>query len=162
MPSEDSHILPLSSDTDQRKSNKISIANKPEVISPVPDSSRNNALQEFDELIRKQKPNVDKAKILKSAYHQSLLRVSWNLIESEILHSPGWCWPPYEYLPSLKYFFPFTDSFDMGYDIQQYFALHQSLTLEDLARANSRHTLNGLMRVVSKVLQNCFHNNKIP
>jgi len=90
-------------------------------------------LREFDEGLRRQRPNVDKAKILKSAYHQSLLRVSWNLIESEILHSP--------------------DSFDMGYDIQQYFALHQSLTLEDLARANSRHTLNGLMRVVSKVLK---------
>ena len=53
------------------------------------------------------------------------------MIEAEILHCP--------------------DSFDMGYDIQQYYALHQSLTLEDLARANSRHTLNGLMRVVSKV-----------
>ena len=45
----------------------------------------------------------------------------------------------------------FSDSFDLGYDIQQYFALHQNLFLEDLARTNSRHTLNGLMRVVSKV-----------
>ena len=44
-----------------------------------------------------------------------------------------------------------TDNFDLGYDIQQYFALHQNLFLEDLARTNSRHTLNGLMRVVSKV-----------
>ena len=47
------------------------------------------ALREFDKIVRRQKPNVDKAIILKSAYHQSLLRVSWNLIESEILHCPG-------------------------------------------------------------------------
>jgi len=97
------------------------------------DPLQRSVLAEFDLSVRNQKPNVDKAKILNSPYYQSLLRVSWNLIEAEILHSP--------------------DSFDMGYDIQQYYALHQSLTLEDLARANSRHTLNGLMRVVSKVLK---------
>jgi hypothetical protein len=39
----------------------------------------------------------------------------------------------------------------MGFDIQQYYTLHQSLTLEDLAKANSRHTLKGLVRVVNKV-----------
>ena len=49
------------------------------------------------------------------------------------------------------YFVFIADNFDLGYDIQQYFALHQNLFLEDLARTNSRHTLNGLMRVVSKV-----------
>ena len=97
----------------------------------VQQQERCNTLKEFDELVKNQKPNIDKAKILNSPYYQSLLRVSWNLIEAEILHCP--------------------DSFDMRYDIQQYYALHQSLTLEDLARANSRHTLNGLMRVVSKV-----------
>ena len=53
---------------------------------------------------------------------------------------------------SIQSFFVFiADNFDLGYDIQQYFALHQNLFLEDLARTNSRHTLNGLMRVVSKV-----------
>ena len=39
----------------------------------------------------------------------------------------------------------------MGYDIQQYYSIHQNLTLEDLAKTNSRHTVNGLMRVISKV-----------
>ena len=39
--------------------------------------------------MRKSSPSVDKALITRSGYHQSLLRVSWNLIESEILHSPG-------------------------------------------------------------------------
>jgi hypothetical protein len=57
-------------------------------------------------------------------------------------------------ISQIKYF-PFSDNFDLGYDIQQYFALHQNLFLEDLARTNSRHTLNGLMRVVSKV-RGCF------
>ena len=46
------------------------------------------ALTAFDEKLRRQRPSVDKA-LLKSAYHQSLLRVSWNLIEAEILHTPG-------------------------------------------------------------------------
>ena len=53
------------------------------------DSKRMLALKEFDEKLRKANPSVDKALITRSAYHQSLLRVSWNLIESEILHSPG-------------------------------------------------------------------------
>ena len=63
------------------------------------DPLQRSVLAEFDLSVRNQKPNVDKAKILNSPYYQSLLRVSWNLIEAEILHSP--------------------DSFDMGYDIQQ-------------------------------------------
>ena len=54
------------------------------------------------------------------------------------------------------YLYFISDNFDLGYDIQQYFALHQNLFLEDLARTNSRHTLNGLMRVVSKVMKNSF------
>ena len=45
----------------------------------------------------------------------------------------------------------FSDTFDLGYDIQQYYSIHQNLTLEDLAKTNSRHTVNGLMRVISKV-----------
>ena len=53
------------------------------------DSKRKLALKEFDEKVRKAIPSVDKALITRSGYHQSLLRVSWNLIESEILHSPG-------------------------------------------------------------------------
>ena len=44
-----------------------------------------------------------------------------------------------------------TDSFDMGFDIQQYYSLHQNLTLEDLAKASSRHTLKGVVKVISKV-----------
>ena len=47
-----------------------------------------DALQAFDEKLRRQRPSVDKA-LLKSAYHQSLLRVSWNLIEAEVVHTPG-------------------------------------------------------------------------
>ena len=44
-----------------------------------------------------------------------------------------------------------TDSFDMGFDIQQYYSLHQNLTLEDLAKASSRHTLKGVVKVINKV-----------
>ena len=36
------------------------------------------------------------------------------------------------------------------------------MTLEDLARANSRHTLNGLMRVVSKVSYQSYYLKKCP
>ena len=53
------------------------------------DSKQKLALKEFDEKIRKANSSIDKALITRSGYHQSLLRVSWNLIESEILHSPG-------------------------------------------------------------------------
>ena len=53
------------------------------------DSKQKLALKEFDEKIRKASSSIDKALITRSGYHQSLLRVSWNLIESEILHSPG-------------------------------------------------------------------------
>ena len=44
-----------------------------------------------------------------------------------------------------------TDSFDMGFDIQHYYSLHQNLTLEDLAKASSRHTLKGVVKVINKV-----------
>ena len=47
--------------------------------------------------------------------------------------------------------FEFTDSFEVGFDIQHYYALHQSLTLEDLAKASSKHTLKGLVKVINKV-----------
>ena len=53
------------------------------------DSKQKLALKEFDEKIKKANSSIDKALITRSGYHQSLLRVSWNLIESEILHSPG-------------------------------------------------------------------------
>ena len=53
------------------------------------DAKQKLALKEFDEKVRKANASIDKALITRSAYHQSLLRVSWNLIESEILHSPG-------------------------------------------------------------------------
>ena len=53
------------------------------------DAKQKLAIKEFDEKIRKANASIDKALITRSAYHQSLLRVSWNLIESEILHSPG-------------------------------------------------------------------------
>lgn len=39
----------------------------------------------------------------------------------------------------------------MGFDIQHYYSLHQNLTLEDLAKASSRHTLKGLVKVINKV-----------
>ena len=48
-------------------------------------------------------------------------------------------------------FSEFTDSFEVGFDIQHYYALHQSLTLEDLAKASSKHTLKGLVKVINKV-----------
>ena len=66
------------------------------------DSKRQLALKEFDEKVRKAIPSVDKALITRSGYHQSLLRVSWNLIESEILHSPGKKNFSYSFLISLK------------------------------------------------------------
>lgn len=66
------------------------------------DSKRQLALKEFDEKVRKAIPSVDKALITRSGYHQSLLRVSWNLIESEILHSPGKKRVSYSFLISLK------------------------------------------------------------
>ena len=53
------------------------------------DSKRKLELKEFDEKLRKANSSIDKALITRSGYHQSLLRVSWNLIESEIGHSPG-------------------------------------------------------------------------
>lgn len=59
-----------------------------------------------------------------------------------------YCSPQHE-----RCFFAFTDSFDMGFDIQHYYSLHQSLTLEDLAKASSRHTLKGLVKVINKVRQ---------
>lgn len=43
------------------------------------------------------------------------------------------------------------DCFEVGFDIQHYYALHQSLTLEDLAKATSKHTLKGLVKVINKV-----------
>ena len=46
----------------------------------------------------------------------------------------------------------FSDSFDMGFDIQNYYTLQQSLTLEDLAKAGSKHTLKGLVKVINKVI----------
>ena len=50
-----------------------------------------------------------------------------------------------------SYFLYLADSFDMGFDIQHYYSLHQNLTLEDLAKASSRHTLKGLVKVINKV-----------
>ena len=47
--------------------------------------------------------------------------------------------------------FNLTDSFDMGFDIQQYYSMYQNLTLEDLAKASSRHTLKGVVKVINKV-----------
>ena len=44
-----------------------------------------------------------------------------------------------------------SDCFEVGFDIQHYYALHQSLTLEDLAKATSKHTLKGLVKVINKV-----------
>ena len=41
----------------------------------------------------------------------------------------------------------------MGFDIQHYYSLHQNLTLEDLAKASSKHTLKGLVKVINKVRQ---------
>ena len=54
-------------------------------------------------------------------------------------------------------FFP--DSFDMGFDIQHYYSMHQNLTLEDLAKASSKHPLKGLVKVINKVrlLLDKFH-----
>ena len=40
----------------------------------------------------------------------------------------------------------------MGFDIQNYYTLQQSLTLEDLAKAGSKHTLKGLVKVINKVI----------
>ena len=42
----------------------------------------------------------------------------------------------------------------MGFDIQNYYTLQQSLTLEDLAKAGSKHTLKGLVKVINKVIPN--------
>ena len=39
----------------------------------------------------------------------------------------------------------------MGFDIQQYYSMYQNLTLEDLAKASSRHTLKGVVKVINKV-----------
>lgn len=89
---------PEQTDTDSSLPNQMTetiIPNNAEV-NPCPftsviseDYKRKLALKEFDEKVRKSSPSVDKALITRSGYHQSLLRVSWNLIESEILHSPG-------------------------------------------------------------------------
>ena len=53
-----------------------------------------------------------------------------------------------------QFSFYFPDSFDMGFDIQNYYTLQQSLTLEDLAKAGSKHTLKGLVKVINKVPNN--------
>ena len=45
-------------------------------------------LQEFDEKLRTHRPDHDKA-IIRRSFFISTLRVSWNLIEAEILHNPG-------------------------------------------------------------------------
>ena len=45
-------------------------------------------LQEFDEKLRSHRPDHDKA-IIRRSFFISTLRVSWNLIEAEILHNPG-------------------------------------------------------------------------
>ena len=93
-------IVPAPEQTDTENSlpnqtTETIIPNNP-VVNPCPftsviseDYKRKLALKEFDEKVRKSSPSVDKALITRSGYHQSLLRVSWNLIESEILHSPG-------------------------------------------------------------------------
>lgn len=49
------------------------------------------------------------------------------------------------------FFFRFADGFDLGYDIQSYYSLYQGLTLEDLAKTNTQHTVKGIIRVVRKV-----------
>ena len=56
-----------------------------------------------------------------------------------------------------QFSFYFPDSFDMGFDIQNYYTLQQSLTLEDLAKAGSKHTLKGLVKVINKVPNNVIH-----
>ena len=43
------------------------------------------------------------------------------------------------------------DDFDLGHDIQMYYTLYQSITLEDLAKPNGQHTVKGILKVVSKV-----------
>ena len=47
-------------------------------------------LQEFDEKLKSHRPALDKTLVGRS-YFISTLRVSWNLIEAEILHNPGEC-----------------------------------------------------------------------
>ena len=94
------------------------------------DPLQRSVLAEFDLSVRNQKPNVDKAKILNSPYYQSLLRVSWNLIEAEILHSP--------------------DSFDMGYDIQQVCSLKKKNILRKSSLENCRRCAITLLMLVSK------------
>ena len=103
---------------------------------------------------------------MRRSYFISTLRVSWNLIEAEIMHNPGnsskfgylLVWKPYfvslvdpDNLSVSLGILNLTDSFDMGFDIQHYYSLHQNLTLEDLAKASSRHTLKGLVKVINKV-----------
>ena len=48
----------------------------------------NEDLQDFDDKLRAHRPAHDKALVSRS-YFVSTLRVSWNLIEAEILHNPG-------------------------------------------------------------------------
>ena len=45
-------------------------------------------IQDFDEKLRFTRPCHDKA-LVRRPYFISTLRVSWNLIEAEILHNPG-------------------------------------------------------------------------
>ena len=65
-------------------------------------------------------------------YYSQVLRVSWNIIEAEILAS---------------------DTFQLGRDIEKFYELHQQLSMDDLARRRATHTRVCLVRVVGKVIR---------
>ena len=48
----------------------------------------------------------------------------------------------------------FTDDlFEYGNDIQIFYSLYKTLTLEDLAKVDAKHIVIGLARVIDKVLK---------
>merc|ERR1719220_1967552 len=73
------------------------------------------------------------AQISSSPYFSQVLRVSWNIIEGEILT---------------------TERFQLGKDVEKFYELNQQLSMDDLARRRSTHTRVCLVRVVGRVVRN--------
>ena len=61
-------------------------------------------------------------------------------------------------MPTRVFFFFFfssipDDIFEYGNDIQIFYSLYKTLTLEDLAKIDAKHTVIGLARVINKALK---------
>ncbi|XP_023325309.1 uncharacterized protein LOC111699017 [Eurytemora carolleeae] len=71
--------------------------------------------------------------IANSTYFNQVIRVSWNIIEAEILSN---------------------ERFELGHDIERFYDLNQQLTMDDLARRKFTHSQVCLVRVIGRLVKN--------